>query len=157
MAERQSHAARPRVVVVDEDDQSRRETCATLSAAGYDAVGVGSSLGLDKVLKAELPTLILVDVSPPATWEEVIESIKALRLVTGDRWPIAVCGDRVPAQLDLLARACRSVGVVVKDGTKASFPIDPFAKHCLLQGIDELGYLLSLEKEVLRYEQVKQR
>jgi 3-isopropylmalate/(R)-2-methylmalate dehydratase small subunit len=47
--------------------------------------------------------------------------------------------------------------ITLKDGTKASFPIDPFAKHCLLQGIDELGYLLSLEKEVLRYEQAKQR
>jgi 3-isopropylmalate/(R)-2-methylmalate dehydratase small subunit len=28
-------------------------------------------------------------------------------------------------------------------GLAASFAIDPFARHCLLNGIDELGYLLS--------------
>ncbi len=28
-------------------------------------------------------------------------------------------------------------------GITASFPVDPFAKTCLLQGVDELGYLLS--------------
>ena len=29
------------------------------------------------------------------------------------------------------------------DGRAAPFPIDPFARHCLMHGIDELGYLLS--------------
>jgi 3-isopropylmalate/(R)-2-methylmalate dehydratase small subunit len=29
------------------------------------------------------------------------------------------------------------------DGTCATFPIEPFAKRCLLQGVDELGLLLS--------------
>jgi 3-isopropylmalate/(R)-2-methylmalate dehydratase small subunit len=29
------------------------------------------------------------------------------------------------------------------DGRAAQFAIDPFARHCLLHGIDELGYLLS--------------
>jgi 3-isopropylmalate/(R)-2-methylmalate dehydratase small subunit len=33
-----------------------------------------------------------------------------------------------------------------------SFPIDTFAKHCLLQGVDELGYLLSLSPEIDAYE-----
>ncbi len=38
------------------------------------------------------------------------------------------------------------------DGSKADFPIDPFSKTCLLNGVDELGYLLSLEAEIARYE-----
>jgi len=36
--------------------------------------------------------------------------------------------------------------------TSVSFPIDPFARECLLRGVDELGYLLSLEEEISRYE-----
>ena len=33
------------------------------------------------------------------------------------------------------------------------FPIDAFAKSCLLQGTDELGYLLNLEEQIRSYEQ----
>lgn len=39
------------------------------------------------------------------------------------------------------------------DGSQESFPIDSFSKTCLLNGVDELGYLLSLEAEIARYEQ----
>ncbi|GIV63449.1 MAG: 3-isopropylmalate dehydratase small subunit [Bellilinea sp.] len=38
------------------------------------------------------------------------------------------------------------------DGGRATFPIDPFSKTCLLNGVDELGYLLGLEAEIARYE-----
>jgi 3-isopropylmalate/(R)-2-methylmalate dehydratase small subunit len=38
-------------------------------------------------------------------------------------------------------------------GLEASFPIDAFSKHCLLQGIDQLGYLLSFGEEISAYEQ----
>ena len=33
------------------------------------------------------------------------------------------------------------------------FPIDPFNKTCLLNGVDELGYLLGFEKEIAAFEQ----
>lgn len=33
--------------------------------------------------------------------------------------------------------------VALPDGSTASFSIDPFAKRCLLDGLDELGYLLA--------------
>jgi 3-isopropylmalate/(R)-2-methylmalate dehydratase small subunit len=33
-----------------------------------------------------------------------------------------------------------------------SFPVDPFARHCLLEGVDELGYLLSFQREIEAYE-----
>jgi 3-isopropylmalate/(R)-2-methylmalate dehydratase small subunit len=32
------------------------------------------------------------------------------------------------------------------------FPIDPFNKSCLLNGTDELGYIMSFEKEIAEYE-----
>jgi len=35
------------------------------------------------------------------------------------------------------------------------FPVDPFAKKCLLQGTDELGYLLNLESKISQYEQLR--
>jgi 3-isopropylmalate/(R)-2-methylmalate dehydratase small subunit len=42
--------------------------------------------------------------------------------------------------------------VSLPDGTSAEFPINPFAKRCLLQGVDELGYLLSLRERIEVYE-----
>jgi 3-isopropylmalate/(R)-2-methylmalate dehydratase small subunit len=38
------------------------------------------------------------------------------------------------------------------DGTTKQFPIDGFAKTCLLDGTDELGYLLKFEKQISEYE-----
>lgn len=34
----------------------------------------------------------------------------------------------------------------------ATFPIDPFNKACLLNGVDELGYIMSFEKEIAEFE-----
>jgi 3-isopropylmalate/(R)-2-methylmalate dehydratase small subunit len=42
--------------------------------------------------------------------------------------------------------------VTLPDGTPASFPIDPFAKHCLLHGVDELGFLLAASPAIAEYE-----
>jgi len=33
-----------------------------------------------------------------------------------------------------------------------TFPIDAFNKNCLLNGVDELGYILSFEKEIAAFE-----
>jgi 3-isopropylmalate/(R)-2-methylmalate dehydratase small subunit len=38
------------------------------------------------------------------------------------------------------------------DQTVAHFEIDPFAKECLVHGIDELGYLLERVKDIERHE-----
>ncbi len=37
-------------------------------------------------------------------------------------------------------------------GGFVSFPIDPFNKTCLLNGVDELGYILGFEKEIAAFE-----
>ena len=43
--------------------------------------------------------------------------------------------------------------LTLPDGTTATFPIDPFAQTCLLEGMDELGYLLKHEPQIAAYEQ----
>lgn len=40
----------------------------------------------------------------------------------------------------------------LEDGVTASFSIDPFARHCLLNGIDELGFLLGQRDAIRVYE-----
>ena len=42
--------------------------------------------------------------------------------------------------------------VTLADGMGASFVIDPFARYCLLNGIDELQFLLGQEEAVAAYE-----
>ena len=37
-------------------------------------------------------------------------------------------------------------------GGSVTFPIDPFNKTCLLNGVDELGYIMSFEKEITEFE-----
>jgi 3-isopropylmalate/(R)-2-methylmalate dehydratase small subunit len=37
-------------------------------------------------------------------------------------------------------------------GESLEFPIDPFSKHCLEQGVDQLGYLLNLEDQIRSFE-----
>jgi 3-isopropylmalate/(R)-2-methylmalate dehydratase small subunit len=37
-----------------------------------------------------------------------------------------------------------------------TFPIDPFNKTCLLNGVDELGYIMGFEKEIAAYETSRQ-
>jgi len=42
--------------------------------------------------------------------------------------------------------------VTLPGGQTIQFPIDPFAKHCLLNGVDQLGFLLSQEAAIEAYE-----
>jgi 3-isopropylmalate/(R)-2-methylmalate dehydratase small subunit len=37
-------------------------------------------------------------------------------------------------------------------GGSAAFPIDHFSKTCLLNGVDELGYIQGFEKQIAEYE-----
>jgi|SRR5579871_1393608 len=42
--------------------------------------------------------------------------------------------------------------LTLPDGRSIEFPIDAFARHCLLEGIDELGYILQETAAVSAYE-----
>ena len=37
-------------------------------------------------------------------------------------------------------------------GRKVEFPVDGFSKHCLVEGVDELGFILSREAEIAAFE-----
>jgi 3-isopropylmalate/(R)-2-methylmalate dehydratase small subunit len=45
-----------------------------------------------------------------------------------------------------------NLSVVLPDGRNVGFPIDPFARKCLLEGVDQLGYILSFEDQISTYE-----
>jgi 3-isopropylmalate/(R)-2-methylmalate dehydratase small subunit len=37
-------------------------------------------------------------------------------------------------------------------GRQVEFPVDSFSKHCLLEGVDELGYILAHEADIAAFE-----
>jgi 3-isopropylmalate/(R)-2-methylmalate dehydratase small subunit len=39
------------------------------------------------------------------------------------------------------------------DGRRVGFELDSFARHCLLHGVDQLGYLLEHDKQISEFEQ----
>lgn len=74
--------------------------------------------------------------------------------------PIVLPADVVS---DLLVQLQTSPGVAVKidlptqtvtlpDGSHHAFDIDPFAKHCLLNGVDEMAFTLSQVDDILAFE-----
>lgn len=42
--------------------------------------------------------------------------------------------------------------LTLPDGRAVHFPLDPFSKTCLLEGVDELGYLLKFDRKISAYE-----
>jgi 3-isopropylmalate/(R)-2-methylmalate dehydratase small subunit len=42
--------------------------------------------------------------------------------------------------------------IALPDGREVKFPIDGFARQCLLQGVDQLGYLVAMEDRISAYE-----
>jgi 3-isopropylmalate/(R)-2-methylmalate dehydratase small subunit len=60
----------------------------------------------------------------------------------------AVAADpETPVTVDLAA-----LTLTLPDGRKVEFPVDPFARHCLVNGIDELGYILQHEAAIAEFE-----
>ena len=41
-------------------------------------------------------------------------------------------------------------------GRQVEFPVDAFSKHCLVEGVDELGYILQHEPQIAAYESTRQ-
>jgi len=42
--------------------------------------------------------------------------------------------------------------ITLPDGERVEFPVDPFSKTCLLEGIDELGWILKRESSIAAFE-----
>ncbi len=53
----------------------------------------------------------------------------------------------VELKIDVAAQTLTMPG-----GRTAHFPLDPFSKTCLLEGVDELGYLLAKQDAITNYE-----
>jgi 3-isopropylmalate/(R)-2-methylmalate dehydratase small subunit len=64
---------------------------------------------------------------------------------TTSRWLIDNPGSEV--QIDLA-----STTLQLASGISVRFPIDPFARYCLLNGVDELGFLLQQQEQIAAYE-----
>lgn len=60
-------------------------------------------------------------------------------------WLVANPGAEV--EIDLESQTLR-----LPNGTTAKFPIEAFSRYCLLNGIDELGYLLGQDEKIAAYE-----
>jgi 3-isopropylmalate/(R)-2-methylmalate dehydratase small subunit len=45
-----------------------------------------------------------------------------------------------------------STTLALPTGQAVRFPLEPFARYCLLNGVDELGFLLARQKEIHAYE-----
>ena len=97
------------------------------------------------------PTAILGATGPSHTFmlPERIQ-LEGLLVVSGP--PVVV-----PTECNL---GLRQIGVDLErgvvtgpDGENQPFEIDPFSRHCLLEGLDPLGYLLEQRGSITRFEQ----
>jgi 3-isopropylmalate/(R)-2-methylmalate dehydratase small subunit len=50
-------------------------------------------------------------------------------------------------KIDLVAQT-----LTTPAGKQVEFPVDGFSKHCLVEGVDELGYILARELEIAAFE-----
>ena len=64
-------------------------------------------------------------------------------------WLLAHPG--IEVRLDIAART-----LTLPDGTDVPFPLEAFAQHCLLEGVDELGFLLARRAEIEAFERRQQ-
>ena len=55
--------------------------------------------------------------------------------------------DDATLQVDLASQT-----LTLPDGTKVRFPVDSFSKSCMMDGVDELGWILKQEPAIAQYE-----
>jgi 3-isopropylmalate/(R)-2-methylmalate dehydratase small subunit len=64
-------------------------------------------------------------------------------------WLLAHPGAEVAIDLE-------QTSLTLPTGAVTRFPIEPFARYCLINGVDELGYLLSQQAKISAYERTIQ-
>lgn len=57
--------------------------------------------------------------------------------------------DNPGAEIEIDLEACE---ILLPTGERAGFPIDRFGRYCLMNGTDELGFLLELDEEIHAFE-----
>ena len=71
--------------------------------------------------------------------------------VHADLFAMVAKDPAVKVKVDLAAQK-----LILPDGRAVEFPVDEFSKHCLLDGIDELGYILKNEGAIAAFEARRQ-
>ncbi len=74
--------------------------------------------------------------------------------------PVSLSIDAHTALLEQLADSPRAAVTIdlesqtatLPDGSTRTFSVDPFARHCLLNGVDQLGFLLGQDAAITAYE-----
>jgi 3-isopropylmalate/(R)-2-methylmalate dehydratase small subunit len=61
-------------------------------------------------------------------------------------WLLANPGAEVTIDLE-------TTTLTLPDGRQQQFPVESFARYCLLNGVDQLGFLMSQEAQIAAYEQ----
>lgn len=61
------------------------------------------------------------------------------------RWLLDNPGAEVAVDID-------TRNLTLPDGTKVPFPIDGFSRYCLMNGLDQLGFLMENESAIAKYE-----
>jgi len=56
------------------------------------------------------------------------------------------------AELGIDLRSCE---LQLPTGEAVSFEVEPFARHCMLHGVDPLGWLISREADIARFEEAR--
>jgi len=110
---------------------SREHAVWALYDHGFRAV-IAPSFG-DIFASNALKNGLLPVVLPEAAVAELLQSLEAKP------------GTRV--KVDLVTQT-----VVASNSVTHEFPVDPFAKHCLINGLDELDYTLSQVQQVVEFE-----
>jgi 3-isopropylmalate/(R)-2-methylmalate dehydratase small subunit len=123
-----------RVVVAERNfgcGSSREHAVWALYDYGFRAV-IAPSFG-DIFFSNALKNGLLPVILPEAA---VATMLKAIQTAPGSRISVDLAGQNV----------------VAPDGTSHGFDIDPFAKHCLLNGLDELDYTLGFVDQIAEFE-----
>ena len=115
---------------------SREHAVWALTAWGFRAVVCSSCADIFR--NNALKNGLLPVVVDPTTSQKLFE------IASADE-PAEVTIDLVAQQLHL------------PDGSAVAFPIDLFNKRCLLEGIDQFGYLLKHAQQIAAYEKQHQR
>ena len=68
--------------------------------------------------------------------------------VESHRWLLEHPGAEVTVDLE-------STTITLPDGKRVEFPIDNFARYCLMKGVDQLGFLLDKQADITAYEQAR--
>ena len=110
---------------------SREHAPWALTQYGFKAVISSSFADIFRGNSAKNSLLTIV--VPPAAHKKLFEAVEA--------------NPEAMVTIDLFTKT-----LMLPDGETVTFPVDEFARHCMLEGVDELGYILQQNDAIEAYE-----